>query len=114
MKQKGPYDVTRTILLAPAAAEKLNAATQRLRDIEPIIDVHVDKRGRLRISYDASCVGIRDVEGLLDEEGIARSSTFWWHLKSAWYRFLDNNARSNALSQGGACCSRPPPAGGRK
>jgi hypothetical protein len=113
-KQKGPFDVSRTVLLAPASAERLNAAIQRLKNIEPIIDAGMDQHGRLRISYDASCVGIRDVEELLDEDGIGRASGLWWHLKSLWYRFLDENTRSNALSKGGACCSRPPPTLGKK
>lgn len=105
---KGPFDVTRKILLAPAAAEKLKDAAQQLMAVEPIIDARVDQRGRLRISYDASCVGIRDIEALLDKAGIARASGAWWWLKSVWYRFLDENAKSNARSEGGACCNRPP------
>ncbi|HUW28635.1 MAG TPA: hypothetical protein VMV97_08490 [Sulfuriferula sp.] len=105
---KGSFAVTRKIPLAPAAAEKLQNAIQQLTAIETIIDAHVDRHGQLRISYDASSVGIRDIEALLDKAGIARTSGFWWRLKSAWYRFLDENAKSNARSGGGACCNRPP------
>lgn len=109
---KGPFDVTRKISLAPAPTEKLQDAVRRLTSIEPIIDTHVDRHGQLRISYDASRVGIRDIEAMLDKAGIACTSGFWWRLKSAWYRFLDENAKSNARSGGGACCNRPPSVSG--
>lgn len=109
---KGPFDVTRKISLVPTAAEKLQDAVQQLTAIELIIDAHVDRHGQLRISYDASSVGIRDIEALLDKLDIARKSDIWWRLKSAWYRFLDENAKSNARSGGGACCNRPPSAHG--
>jgi len=105
---KGPFDVTRKISLAPTAAEKLQNAIQQLTFIESILDAHLDGHGQLRISYDASSVGIRDIEALLEKAGIACTSGFWWRLKSAWYRFLDENAKSNAISGGGACCNRSP------
>ncbi len=109
---KGPFDVTRKISLAPTATEKLQKAVQQFTAIEPIINAHVDRHGQLRISYDASSVGIRDIEALLDKLDLARTSDIWWRLKSAWYRFLDENAKFNARSGGGACCNRPPSAHG--
>lgn len=105
---KGPFDVDRTIPLLPAAANALEEALLKMSAIEPVTDARVDHRGQLRIRYDASIVGIRDIERLLDESGVGRPSSTGWRFKSAWYRFLDGNARSNALSKGGACCSRPP------
>ncbi|WP_223248441.1 hypothetical protein [Sulfurirhabdus autotrophica] len=107
---KGPFDVTRKILLAPTAPERWHEAVTRLKTIEPIIDANIDQNGRLRISYDASCVGMRDIEPLLDEMSVYRASGFWSRIKLSWYRFLDENAKSNAVSGGGACCNRPPAA----
>jgi hypothetical protein len=111
-RPKGPFDVKRKILLAPVNDEKLRDALEQLKAIEPVIDLRVDQRGNLRITYDASCVSIRDIESLLDNTHIHRASGLGWRIKSAWYHFLDDNARSNALSRGGACCSRPPPGAG--
>lgn len=101
-------EVKRSIPLLPASPEQLESAAAKLRGIEPISEVRLDGGTRMHVRYDASCVGFGDVERLLDEAGIRRPSTAWWRFKSAWYRFLDGNARSNALSKGGACCSRPP------
>ncbi|MHB1213965.1 MAG: hypothetical protein ACYCY9_03160 [Thiobacillus sp.] len=110
---KGPFDVSRKIPLAPAAAETLQNAVRQLTAVDSILDAHIDRHGQLRISYDTSRVGIRDIEAWLDSAGIARATGAWWRLKSAWYRFLDQNAHANAHSRGGACCNRPPSASGR-
>jgi hypothetical protein len=99
--------VKRTIPVLDAQMEKLQQLAKTLQAIESIAEVRVDD-GQLRLRYDASSVGFQDIERLLDEAGVSRPTGFWWRLKSAWYRFLDANARSNALSRGGACCSRPP------
>ena len=111
---KGAFDVTRKIPLAPAAAETLQNAVRQLTDVDSILDAHIDRHGQLRVSYDTSGVGISDIEALLDHAGIARASGAGWRLKSAWYRFLDENARANAHSRGGACCNRPPSAHGTR
>lgn len=101
------FQVRRTIPLANARPEKIEQAVQTLRAAEWLSDVHVEGR-RLRVAYDASAVNFRDIERLLDAAGMQRPASLWWRCQSAWYRFLDANARSNALSRGGACCSRPP------
>ncbi|MHB1084869.1 MAG: hypothetical protein ACYCZA_08515 [Thiobacillus sp.] len=105
---KRPFDVDRTIPLRPVAADTLEQAIRKMTTLESVIDAHADPRGPLRIRYDASRVGIRDIERLLDESGIGRPSSAWWQFKSAWYRFLDDNARTNAHASGGACCNRAP------
>lgn len=94
--------------MLPASLEQLEEAADKLRNIEPVSEVHIDGNDRLRVRYDASCVGFGDIERLLDESGIRRPDTFWWRFKSGLYRFFDSNARSNAPSKGGACCNRPP------
>ena len=98
----------RVVPLLPAAPGTLEALTVKLTGIEAISAVHIDDQHRLHLRYDASVMNLRDIERLLDESGVGRPATLWWRLKSAWYRFVDGNARSNALSSGGACCSRPP------
>jgi hypothetical protein len=102
------FDVSRKIPLAPVAAERVQDVVCQLRAIEPVIDAQVDQRGQLHISYDASCIGVDDIEALLDKSGIARAEGFWWKLKLGWYRFVDENTKSNAHSGGGACCNHPP------
>lgn len=106
--EKGPFDVDRTIPVLPVAADSLEEAIRKMTSLEPVIYAHADSHGQLRIRYDASSIGIRGIERLLDESGIGRSFSAWWRFKSAWYRFLDDNARTNAHSSGGACCNRAP------
>ncbi|MGE5319451.1 MAG: hypothetical protein ACM3KD_04670 [Hyphomicrobiaceae bacterium] len=108
----GAFDVTRNIPLAPIAAEKLQDAVRQLAALEPVLDAYVDRHGRLHVAYDTAYLDLGGIERLLDKAGVARAPGAWWRLKSAWYRFLDGNARANAHSQGGACCNRPPAASG--
>lgn len=104
------FDLTRVIPLAPADSEKWRNAVTRLLTIEPIHLASIDAEGRLRISYDASFIGIRDIESLLDELGLARTAGIGWNIKSVWYAYVDENAQANACSSSGACCNRPPSA----
>lgn len=98
----------RSIALLPTSPERLESAATKLRSIESVSDVRIDGATRLRIRYDAGCVGFADIERLLDEAGLQRPANTWWRFRSALYRFLDGNARSNALSSSNACCNRPP------
>jgi hypothetical protein len=101
------FQVRRAIRLADAQPENLARAVQALKTIDWINDVRV-QGGHLRVHYDASIVNFRDIERVLDLAGLHQPAGLSWRCRSAWYRFLDANARSNALSKGGACCSRPP------
>ncbi len=103
----GPFAVTRTVRTADVPPERLDRVARGIEGTEGILQASVGRRGRLRVRYDASCVGFWDVERMLDEAGVALSRGVGWRLKSAWYRFLDQNARANAVSKGGACCSNP-------
>ncbi|MDA8093123.1 MAG: hypothetical protein M0T84_04295 [Betaproteobacteria bacterium] len=103
------FAVTRTLPLAPHAAETLDRALDKLRAATGIIEARLARPVSLVLRYDASAIGIREIETRLQEAGIACNATLGWRLKSAWYAFVDGNARSNAASTGGACCNRPPP-----
>lgn len=108
-RAKGPFDVNRRIAVASGSPEQLHQAIQRLREMAPVIDVELDRQNRLHVVYDASRLGMREIESLLGNSGITTGNGFWSNLKQGWYRFLDDNARDNARSGGGACCNRPPP-----
>lgn len=108
-RAKGPFDVNRRIAVASGSPEQLHQAIQRLREMAPVIDVELDRQNRLHVVYDASRLGMREIESLLGNSGITSGNGLWSNLKQEWYRFLDDNARDNARSGGGACCNRPPP-----
>jgi hypothetical protein len=102
------FTVTRTIPLSDEDVGAIQRAVDSLKRIEPIEYVEATGKSRLRLRYDASCVGFREIEHLLDDAQVSRPSSLWWRFKSGWYAFLDQNARSNARGGDGACCSRPP------
>jgi hypothetical protein len=99
--------VRRAVCLANSQPENLARAVKMLETIDWIDAVCVHGT-RLHVRYDASAVNFGDIEGLLDAAGLYPPVRLSWRCRSAWYRFLDANARSHALSNGGACCSRPP------
>jgi len=109
---EGAFVVSRNIPLKAVEGSKLQDAISSLLSRNLVVGARLGERNRLHVSYDASCVGIRDIETWLDESNIDRDSGFGWRLKSVWYAFLDENAKSNARSSGGACCNRPPPGSG--
>jgi hypothetical protein len=107
-KVNDAFAVTRTIPVTPAGPIQLESVIRSLQQIECIAYARALGNGRLRIRYDGSVIGFHDVEGMLKEAGVQLHTDFWWRLKSAWYAFLDRNARSNAIGGGGACCNKPP------
>ena len=106
------FVVSRNIPVKPFEEETLQEAIRNLMERNLIVGARADSPNRLHIFYDASCVGIRDIETWLEEAGIFIDHGFSWRLKSSWYAFLDENTKSNARSSGGACCNRPPPGSG--
>lgn len=106
------FAVTRTIPIGATPSGQLERVIDRLEHVQPVAYAKATSKKQLRVRYDASCVGFREIERLLDEAGIARPTGVWWRLRSAWYAFVDQNARSNARSGSGGCCNRPPGSGG--
>lgn len=109
---RSPFTVRRTVPLKPVAGEKVREVIKTLESRDLIVRARLDDRNRLHVAYDASCVGIRDIEAWLSDSGISAASGFGWKMKSAWYAFLDENAKSNASASSGSCCNRPPPGSG--
>lgn len=103
--------VTRSVPLV--GEPELGAVADALAGLPGVAYSRPEEKGGLEIRYDASRLGFDEIEGVLDEAGIARPDSMWWRIKSEWFRFTDGNARSNAHAVH-ACCSRPPVAPGSK
>ncbi len=112
MSGASAFVVSRNIPLKPFDEKALREAISDLSQRDMIVGARTVSGNRLHVTYDASCVGIRDVEAWLIDAGIAIEPGFSWKMKSAWYAFLDENAKSNARFSTGACCNRPPPGSG--
>ncbi len=108
----GAFSVSRNIPLGTGPDLKIRRAIESLVERDLGVTAKMIPGNRLQVAYDASRVGIRDIENWLKEAGIAIGQGLGWQMKSAWYAFLDENAKSNARSSGGACCNRPPPGSG--
>lgn len=104
-----PYVVKRNISFVPLnGGQQLSDLLAALAARQGMIDVSADpRRSRLRIRYDVKQLLFDDVVQILSSHGLAISTDRWMRLKGNWYRMLDENARGNANSKGGACCSNP-------
>lgn len=107
------FAVTRTIPISAMGSRQLGRAIDDLEQVESVAYAKAAGKDRLQVRYDASRLGFREIERLLDEAGVGRPASVWWRLHAAWYAFLDDNARGNAKGGDGACCNRPPGSGGR-
>jgi hypothetical protein len=60
----------------------------------------------LRLVYDTSKVRFEDIEKCLMMAGYPVADTYWSRMRTAMYKFTDENAYYNAHSATHACCSQ--------
>lgn len=79
-----------------------------LGTVNGVRSVKVDMNGaKLSVSYDAAQTDYGVIENTLKDAGYPSRNSGWSNMMSSWYRYLDENAQTNAKSKGGACCSKP-------
>lgn len=79
-----------------------------LAELEGVLTTEVNvSRMRLTVTYDAAQTDFGSIEKTLRDAGYPPENGWWSKLKSGWYRYLDENAQTNAKSKGGACCGKP-------
>lgn len=81
---------------------------ESLSGMAGLIEIEVNKDQKsVRLVYDSAQIGFDHIEKALSDAGYPISDSRWSRFKSARYRFMDENARNNAHSSGGNCCSHP-------
>jgi hypothetical protein len=98
------FVVRRRVPLAQAVAGD-DGVLRRLCAEPGVLAAEAD-RGDIRLIYDASRVGFERLQAVLREEGYALAPGWRHRLRAAWYRYLDDNTRSNAAAPA-SCCSNP-------
>jgi hypothetical protein len=80
----------------------------RLAPLEGMQKTEIDSgREKISITYNAAQLGFAEIEKTLVDAGYPSAVGWWSRFKAGWYRYLDENAQTNAKSKGGACCSNP-------
>jgi|GEM_PF-2134014 len=105
-ESQSAFTVTRCFPVDETDIEKLERALTGNDAIEAVARHRLCKGVAIR--YDSARVGYADIELALAHAGIPLRHSRWTRIKAGWFRFVDENAKSNAASKGGACCSRPP------
>ncbi|MCP5125611.1 MAG: cation transporter [Gammaproteobacteria bacterium] len=59
------------------------------------------------VDYDNTIIDVEAVIEALRNAGHPPRQRFWDRLKYGWWRYLDENARSNTTSASSSCCSNP-------
>ncbi|NIP71683.1 MAG: heavy-metal-associated domain-containing protein [Gammaproteobacteria bacterium] len=76
------------------------AVTARLARVPGVKSVLPDAtRNRVQVVYDASQVGFEQIEEALAELGYPCADNAGTRFKVWWFRYLDENARSNAFAR---------------
>ena len=73
-----------------------------------LASLELNARGHLIIRYDAAIVGFTQVLLQLKQLGIKVRDSRWFHIKTEWYDFVDNNVASHANTRPKLSCNRVP------
>ena len=73
-----------------------------------LASLELNARGHLIIRYDAAIVGFIQVLLQLQKLGIKVRDSRWFHIKTEWYDFVDNNVASHANTRPKLSCNRVP------
>ena len=72
------------------------------------INLELNSRGHLIVRYDAAVFGFTQLLSQLQQLGIKLRDSRWFHIKTEWYEFVDNNIASHANQRPKVSCNRVP------
>ncbi len=103
------YLMKRHLKLEDLDADRAMAIAQEIDQLPGVDSVVLDSETRrLDIAYDASILGIEQVESIVRKHGSDLDHGWWTHFKESWYRFTDENTRENARHEPGGYSKAPP------
>ena len=86
----------------------LKVICEQLSDMSGIQSIEQElDNNRIVVVYDTAKIGFNVIEKAFSDAGYSLLNNRWERFKYAWYRYLDENAKANAESKDGACCSNP-------
>ncbi len=101
--------MTRHLKLEDLDADRASAIAQEVGQLLGVDSVVLDSATRrLDIAYDASLLGIEQVEDIIRRHGSDLDHGWWTRFKESWYRFTDQNAKENARHEPGHYSKKSP------
>jgi len=105
--KQGDFSVHRSLVLPGMADDDVRNIQTCLNELPGMQQVVFDVgRRKIVLTYDASRLGFWSIEQALTDAGWPPAVGRWARMRHACYRYLDENARTNAEAKG-ACCSNP-------
>lgn len=106
--QTGPSIMHRRLRLADVPPANLAELAQRLVAEQGVLGAAPTHDGKgIQVTYDAAFTDYGVLEQCAAAAGSPPPANAFSRLRSAWFCYLDQNARDNAGHGGGACCSQP-------
>ncbi|MBL4575796.1 MAG: hypothetical protein JKY51_06825 [Opitutaceae bacterium] len=101
--------VIRHLKLDEPATEAVEAAISEIDQLFGMDGVSFDDKSYvINLAYDASHIGIGQIEGILAKYSLDISHDWWTELKEGYYRFVDQNIKDNAKHEPWSCHKTPP------
>ncbi len=108
MLKHSNFSVHRSLALPDMSTDNRQKIEACLSGLPGMQQVEMDlERRKVSLTYDAAKLSFWSIELALTEAGWPPANGRWTRMRYAWYRYLDENARANAETKGGACCSNP-------
>ncbi len=92
--------------------EQTTALSQLQTDLE--LDKLAVKATSVTLRYNAADIQWPQIEFAMREIGVIQNVNWWLKLRFHWYQYVDENAKSNALSKEAHCCNKAPAVPKRK
>lgn len=106
-------DENQRVIKVSVPPDKLQAASDTLRDSEGVALVERVAPQRLRVTYDINHTGWAVLRERLQAIGAYSQTGLLVRWRDGWREFQEENIRDN-LRHKPACCSEPPPGAGSK
>ena len=101
------FVLNRRVVLRPARKANFDAQLEKVKTNLNLDAVIVRKNG-LRIVYSAAEMQWPSIEDELKKLNCLAEKSFRNNIRFRWYRFVDDNAKTNAHSKEAHCCNKPP------
>ena len=103
--------VERHLKLEPCETEAIESAVAEIDGLFGLDCVSFDATSRvITLAYDATRLGLDNIEKVLDKHGVDIGHGWWTHFKENFYGFVDQNMKENAVHEPWSCHQNPPTA----
>lgn len=96
-------------ILSGCNPNQIKATLNLLNSVTGVIKTSYDSQDNsILFEYDLLKITYSDIEDIVIEQKMCKSTGFKNMLRTTWFDYLDTTARDNALASPASCCNKPP------